>query len=113
MFKQIYSTLQTWQVPEEQRGAWDKTVLLAGLLMIVAMPEIAWAAPWDGALQKIIDILTGTTARLLAIIAIIALGYMALTGRISWMVGGSIIFGLMLIFGAGWIADTMIGSVSA
>ena len=81
------------------------------LVCLAASPELALAAPWDGPIQTLIDLLTGTTARLAAILAIVILGFMAMTGRMSWGFGGSIIGGIVLIFGGAWIVDTMIGSI--
>jgi type IV secretion system protein VirB2 len=78
---------------------------------LILLPEVALAAPWDGPLQSAIDLLTGTTARLVAILAIIVLGFLAMRGRVDWGVGGSIIGGIVLIFGAAWIADNFIGAV--
>ena len=87
-------------------------------LFLIAMPSVVLAqttggggGPWTGTLNYIISILTGAPARLLAIIAISALGVIALLGRMSWSWAGSIIGGVVLIFGAASIADLFIGSV--
>jgi type IV secretion system protein VirB2 len=82
----------------------------------VVMPDVAFAqstgaGPWTGTLNYVVSILTGAPARLLAIIAISALGVIALLGRMSWSWAGSIIGGVVLIFGAASIADLFISSV--
>lgn len=88
----------------------DKLLVLAGFILLGLMPELAHAAPWDGPLQKLIDLLTGTTARLFAMLAIIIMGFMGMTGRINWGVAGSIVGGIILVFGAGYLADTFIAA---
>ena len=108
----VACAIDSLKVPAKQYGSWDKPVIFLLLLTFIGSPEIAVAAPWDGPLQTIIDLLTGTTARLAAILAIIVLGFMAMTGRMSWGIGGGIIGGIVLIFGAAWIADTFISSVT-
>jgi len=97
--------------PQPLHTKWDMAfyALLMGVLVI--SPELALAAPWDGPIQTLTGLLTGTTARLAAILAIVILGFMAMTGRMSWSFGASIIGGIVLIFGGAWIVDAMIGSV--
>lgn len=97
--------------PKNTTQSWHKAMYALLLVFLMASPELALAAPWDGPLQTLIDLLTGTTARLAAILAIVILGFMAMTGRMSWGFGASIIGGVVLIFGGAWIVDTMIGSV--
>ena len=97
--------------PLTSQNGWRKAVMMMAVCFAATVPEIALAAPWDGPLQNLIDLLTGTTARLVAILALIVLGLMAMTGRMSWAIAGSIIGGIVLVFGAAWIADNFIGAV--
>ncbi len=90
---------------------WKKTFMVLAVLFVVTVPEMALAAPWDGPLQNVINLLTGTTARLMAILSLIVCGFMAMAGRMSWGLAGSIIGGIVLVFGAAWIADNFIGAV--
>jgi type IV secretion system protein VirB2 len=53
----------------------------------------------------VVDILTGTPARLTAIIAVAAFGYSMYTGHISLRWGISIILGIAIIFGAAEIVN--------
>lgn len=94
-------------------GNMDKPVFIGCCLFVCLYPEMALAAPWDGGIQKAIDLLTGKSARLLAVLAFVVLGYLAIVGRASWGFAGSIMGGIVLIFGAAWFADTFIGSVSS
>jgi len=105
--KDLSETQQT----RTKKNFFDRVAMLMAVFAIALMPEVAMAAPWDGPLQNIIDLITGTTARLFAILALIVLGLMAMTGRMSWGLTGSIIGGIVLVFGAAWIADNFIGAV--
>ena len=84
------------------------TVLAVALLL----PEAAMAAtaPWDKTLKAIIDYVNSGTARLIAVLVVMGVGFMALFGRISMQVVGSIVIGIILVFGAGAIADLLIGT---
>lgn len=96
-----------------KRSISQKTVfwmLSAFVLLSMFFPDIASAEPWDSVAQKVVDIFTGGLARLLAIIAIIACGVMALAGRLSWDWAIKIIIGIVLIFGAATIVDYIIAA---
>ena len=62
-------------------------------------------------LQALEALLTGTWARIVAIIAVVFLGFGWMTGRISWAIAGSIIGGIILVFGAAAIVDSINGSI--
>lgn len=86
-------------------------LLTAALLftMLFFSPAEAQAAAWEDALQKVVDIITGNTARLLAIIAVAGFGIAAFFGRISWRRAGEIIIGIAIVFGAVSIVDMFAG----
>ena len=44
--------------------------------------------------------LLGTVATVVAIIAVAAVGFMMLTGRINWRYGATVIIGCFILFGA-------------
>ena len=44
--------------------------------------------------------LMGTVATVAAVIAVAAVGFMMLTGRINWRYGGTVILGCFVLFGA-------------
>ncbi|MGH1379146.1 MAG: TrbC/VirB2 family protein [Alphaproteobacteria bacterium] len=62
-------------------------------------------------LNALQDLLTGTWARIIAIIAVVILGFGWMTGRISWYIAGSVIGGIILVFGAAAIVDSISGSI--
>ena len=47
----------------------------------------------------------------IAIIAVIALGFLAFAGRLSWFTAGAVVLGIGLVFGAPAIVDEMIAAV--
>lgn len=61
-----------------------------------------------GALQ---DLLTSTWARIVAIIAVVFLGFAWMFGRLSMQIAVSVIGGIILVFGAPAIVDSISGSL--
>ena len=59
----------------------------------------------DHAFQQLVSTLTGQIATSLAALAVIACGFMAWAGRLTWGYAGSIIFGIVLVFGASQIVS--------
>jgi len=98
-----------------------KVIAVLGVIAAaqVVGAELAFAAeggsgafgPIQTAVQMIVDFITGPFGRLLAIIAVIALGFMAFAGRLSWFTAGAVVIGIGLVFGAPAIVDQMISSV--
>jgi len=102
----------------------SQAVKLAALIGLVAAiqlvgADIAFAqgagggafAPLQTAVQMIVDFITGPFGRLMAIIAVIGLGFLAFAGRLSWFTAGAVVIGIGLVFGAPAIVDQMISSV--
>jgi type IV secretion system protein VirB2 len=56
--------------------------------------------PVASVLQTLITILTGPIASMIAILAVISCGFLAWTGRFTWGVAGSVIMGIVLVFGS-------------
>lgn len=56
-----------------------------------------------GALSWLQGTLLGTVATVAAVIAIAAVGFMMLTGRMNWRYGATVILGCFILFGAGAI----------
>ncbi len=72
---------------------------LAGKVHAQAV-DPAGSGPVLGALIWIQNTLMGTVATTAAVIAIAAVGFMMLTGRIDWRRGLTVILGAFIIFGA-------------
>ena len=84
------------------------TVLMMSAFFLT--PHLAHAASaWEDALQKVVDIFTGNTSRLLAILAVAGFGIGALFGRVSWRRAGEIVLGIAIVFGAASIVDMFLG----
>jgi len=86
------------------------THIVMGLFVAIfaLTPEIALAAPWDGAAQAVFDILNSGLTRMLAIIAVVACGIAAFFGKLSWDWAVKIVIGIVLVFGASTIVQTII-----
>jgi type IV secretion system protein VirB2 len=96
-----------------------KILLIAGLCASIHLSAVDLAlaqssgafAPLETAVQMIVDFITGPFGRLLAIIAVIGLGFLAFAGRLSWFTAGAVVLGIGLVFGAPAIVDQMISAV--
>ncbi|RUW46335.1 VIRB2 type IV secretion [Mesorhizobium sp. M1A.F.Ca.ET.072.01.1.1] len=91
-------------------------LIVAALAVTAAEPALAQQtsgafAPLETAVQMIVDFITGPFGRLLAIIAVIGLGFLAFAGRLSWFTAGAVVIGIGLVFGAPAIVDQMISAV--
>jgi type IV secretion system protein VirB2 len=84
----------------KDKKAWIATALMgAGLSLLTPSAAMAYA-PWETALQTVVNYMTGSTAHLLAIIAVAAVGTMMLAGQMSMRTALSVILGIAIIFGA-------------
>lgn len=106
---------------EKQTGK-SQALKLAATLAIIAAVQIVGAdvafaqasgafGPLQTVVQMIVDFITGPFGRLLAIIAVIGLGFLAFAGRLSWFTAGAVVVGIGLVFGAPAIVDEMISAV--
>src|SRR5215218_10967805 len=87
--------------------------LIARLLAIVtlALPAAAQAqganpqgsGPIVAALAWLQGTLLGNVATAVAVMAVAAVGFMMLTGRLNWRFGATVIIGCFVLFGAGAI----------
>ena len=82
-----------------------KLVPLVGLLALAAGPahaqtDPAGSSPILAALNWVQNTLLGNVATSAAVIAVAAVGFLMLTGRIEWKRGLTVIVGAFIIFGA-------------
>ncbi len=81
---------------------------LAAGLMFAVMPAVAMAqgadpagsGPINSALLWLQGTLLGTVATTVAVMAVAAIGFMMLTGRMNWRFGATVIIGVFILFGA-------------
>lgn len=89
--------------------SWGRQALAAAALVVVATGDAlaggGQLAPVQSTLQTLIQALTGPIATSLAILAVIACGFMAWAGRLTWGIAGSAIFGIVLVFGSAQIVQ--------
>ena len=86
-------------------------VMMFGVVcgMALAFPQQVFAAsggaPWESALQTVVDFMTGSTARLIAIMAVAGVGVGMLAGYMSIRSALSVIVGIAVVFGSATIVD--------
>ena len=65
-----------------------------------AAADPAGSGPIVGAADWLQGTLLGNVATAIAVIAVAAVGFMMLTGRINWKYGATVVLGLFILFGA-------------
>lgn len=82
----------------------SKLFLLLSLMMVISIGAMATTAdaPWVGTLDKLMNILAGPTARIFAILAIVAVGFKMMFGQMEegGKQGMKVAFGISIIFAA-------------
>jgi type IV secretion system protein VirB2 len=100
--------------------AYLRATLLVSVIVLSQIPtaDLALAqatnqafAPLQTVVQAVVDFITGPFGRLVAIIAVIGLGFLAFAGRLSWFTAGAVVLGIGLVFGAPAIVDQLISTV--
>jgi type IV secretory pathway VirB2 component (pilin) len=82
---------------------------VSALLLPMAAPvpalaqSTAGSGPIEGALLWIQGTMLGNVATAVAVMAVAAVGFGMLTGRMNWRFGASVIIGVFIIFGAATI----------
>ena len=84
--------------------------LLASNIAVAQATNQAFA-PLQTVVQAVVDFITGPFGRLVAIIAVIGLGFLAFAGRLSWFTAGAVVLGIGLVFGAPAIVDELMSTV--
>jgi type IV secretory pathway VirB2 component (pilin) len=90
-------------------------------LAIASAPQAAWAqayragdpqgsGPIVAALSWLQGTLLGNVATAVAVMAVAAVGFMMLTGRLNWRFGATVIIGCFILFGAGAIVSGIQGT---
>ncbi|WP_454888871.1 TrbC/VirB2 family protein [Sphingobium indicum] len=84
----------------------------AAMLLMAASPALAQSgggADPTSIVQAIVNIITGTLGKIIAVAAICVVGIGAMLGAFSARVAGGVILGIILIFSASWIVDQLLG----
>ncbi len=78
-----------------------------------AMAQVAdpqGSGPIVAALAWLQGTLLGNVATAIAVMAVAAVGFMMLTGRMNWRFGATVIIGVFILFGAGTIVAGIQGA---
>jgi len=70
-----------------------------------AAQDPAGSGPITGAVEWLQGTMLGNVATAIAVMAVAAVGFMMLTGRINWRYGATVVFGLFVVFGAASIVS--------
>lgn len=86
------------------------------VFLTVLLPSAAFAqdpagsSPINSAFGWMRDTMLGTVATTVAVMAVAAVGFMMLTGRVNWRFGATVIIGVFIIFGAASIVAGIQGA---
>lgn len=81
------------------------SAMLSPLIAIEARAQSGTLQPVQSTLNQLVQALTGPISTALATLAVIACGFFAWAGRLTWGVAGSVIFGIVLVFGSAQIVQ--------
>ena len=70
------------------------------------------SGPIVAALSWLQGTLLGNVATAVAVMAVAAIGFMMLTGRMNWRFGATVIIGVFILFGAGTIVAGIQGAAA-
>ena len=89
------------------KTALSLAVLATSLALVPEFAHAQSATPIESVLDWGVTVLQGNVARSCMIIAVCAMGFLFLTGRMAWQWAFSIIIGIAIIFGAGELVYAM------
>ena len=88
------------------RSAWLALALFAGSSPASAQAgDPQGSGPIVSALNWLQGTMLGNVATAVAVMAVAAVGFMMLTGRMNWRFGATVIIGCFVLFGAGAIVS--------
>jgi type IV secretion system protein VirB2 len=83
-----------------KRVACGPICVLSASASYAATIDPSGSGPLVSAMQWLQGTLLGTVATVVAVIAVAAVGFLMLTGRINWRHGATVILGCFILFGA-------------
>lgn len=86
-------------------GTSIRMLAIATASLCVLFPDLAMAFPWDDAADKVLTAMTGRMLTVAAIIAVMVVGVLSLTGRMPWGRGMAVIGGIVIVFSAPYIVN--------
>lgn len=97
----------TARATRAQRLAATGAIAMASTLLLV-QPAFA-SANVEGLLQNVVDMLTGNTARLLAVLAVVVVGILWMFGLFDLRRAAIVVLGIVVVFGAAEIVNLITG----
>ena len=99
--------------PARPQSSPRKGVMLSGpealaATALTAQPALA-SANVEGLLQNVVDMLTGNTARLLAVLAVVVVGILWMFGLFDLRRAAIVVLGIVVVFGAAEIVNLITG----
>ena len=88
-------------------------MLLAPSAALAQAADPQGSGPIVGALLWLQGTLLGNVATAVAVMAVAAVGFMMLTGRLNWRFGATVIIGVFILFGAASIVAGIQGAAAA
>jgi type IV secretion system protein VirB2 len=88
---------------------WVAIVTIAGAASLAAAGPAFASANVEGLLQNVVDLLTGNTARLLAVLAVVIVGVLWMFGLFDLRRAAIVVLGIVVVFGAAEIVNLITG----
>ena len=96
----------TASISSRRFGAVGAIALATSLILV----QLAFAsANVEGLLQNVVDMLTGNTARLLAVLAVVVVGILWMFGLFDLRRAAIVVLGIVVVFGAAEIVNLITG----
>ena len=96
--------------PSVSRGRrWAAVLTFAGAASLAAAGPAFASANVEGLLQNVVDLLTGNTARLLAVLAVVIVGVLWMFGLFDLRRAAIVVLGIVVVFGAAEIVNLITG----
>lgn len=83
--------------------------LIAGAASLLLVQPAFASANIEGLLQNVVDMLTGNTARLLAVLAVVIVGILWMFGLFDLRRAAIVVLGIVVVFGAAEIVNLITG----
>lgn len=84
-------------------------ILIAGASSLLLVQPAFASANIEGLLQNVVDMLTGNTARLLAVLAVVVVGILWMFGLFDLRRAAIVVLGIIVVFGAAEIVNLITG----
>lgn len=97
--------------PTARLPALKRTAAIIGVALAASLVLTSPASAQDieGLLQNVVDMLTGNTARLLAVLAVVVVGILWMFGLFDLRRAAIVVLGIIVVFGAAEIVNLITG----